>query len=176
MVRRSDRTFGEDERIMLGHLGFSYIGLIFLLMLFVPNLIWTKATPEGYSSESENRLLLIFERCGEVLTSCCALLFTDFNVHSWSNWTWWLIAAFVLMLIYEIWWMRYFFSKRTLKDFYSDIIGIPLAGATLPVISFFRLGIYGKFIFMIIADIILGIGHIGIHIQHLKEIKRGDIE
>lgn len=26
--------------------GFSYIGLIFLLMLFVPNLFWTKNKPE----------------------------------------------------------------------------------------------------------------------------------
>ena len=27
---------------MTGHLGFSYIGLIFLLLLFIPNMIWTK--------------------------------------------------------------------------------------------------------------------------------------
>ena len=24
----------------MGHLGFSYIGLIFLLMLFIPNILW----------------------------------------------------------------------------------------------------------------------------------------
>lgn len=27
---------------MLGHFGFSYVGLLFLVMLMVPNLIWTK--------------------------------------------------------------------------------------------------------------------------------------
>ncbi len=27
---------------MLGHLGFSYIGLIFLIALFIPNIIWIK--------------------------------------------------------------------------------------------------------------------------------------
>lgn len=34
---------------MFGHLGFSYVGLVFLLMLMIPNLIWTKNQPQGYS-------------------------------------------------------------------------------------------------------------------------------
>lgn len=33
---------------MTGHLGFSYVGLLFLLLLFIPNLIWTKNKPHGY--------------------------------------------------------------------------------------------------------------------------------
>ena len=51
-------------------------------------------------------------------------------------------------------------------------MGIPLAGATLPVAAFFLLGIYGRVIWLCIAAIILGIGHIGIHYQHSREIKR----
>ena len=30
------------------HFGFSYEGLLYLLMLFIPNIIWTKYKPEGY--------------------------------------------------------------------------------------------------------------------------------
>lgn len=30
------------------HLGFSYTGLIYLLMLFIPNIIWTKNQPKDY--------------------------------------------------------------------------------------------------------------------------------
>ena len=157
---------------MIGHLGFSYIGLIFLLLLFVPNIIWTKRKPHGYTSANENKVLMIFERAGEVLTTICVLIFDDFNLHSFSNWTWWLIAAFGYMAMDECWWVRYFHSERNLSDFYSSFLGIPLAGATLPVISFFLLGIYGKVILMLIAAIILGIGHIGIHSQHYKEICR----
>ncbi|MCM1162577.1 MAG: hypothetical protein NC412_15345 [Roseburia sp.] len=156
---------------MVGHFGFSYIGLIFLLLLFVPNIIWTRNKPQGYTSENENKILLFFERTGEVLTTICALIFDDFNLRGWSGWTWWLIAAFVLMVMYEVWWIRYFQSGRKLLDFYSSFLGVPLAGATLPVISFFLLGIYGKVIWLIIAAIILGIGHIGIHMQHNKEAK-----
>lgn len=77
------------------HFGFSYIGLIFLLMLMLPNIIWSKNKP----------------------------------------------------------------------------IGIPVAGATLPVVAFLLLGIYGRNIFLIISTIVLGIGHIGIHLNHKKELE-----
>lgn len=156
---------------MFGNLGFSYIGLLFLLMLFIPNMMWTGKKPQGYNPENENKILLVFERIGEMLTCCCALVFSDFNIHKWTPWSLWLAAAFLLMLMYEAWWVRYFRSERALANFYSDFLGIPLAGATLPVIAFFMLGIYGKVIWMLIATVILGIGHIGIHMQHRKELE-----
>jgi len=56
-----------------------------------------------------------------------------------------------------------------MKDFYSSFCGIPVAGATLPVIAFFLLGIYGSNVFLLVSVVILGIGHIGIHLQHKRE-------
>lgn len=155
---------------MFGHLGFSYVGLVFMIMLLIPNLIWTKKQPQGYSAANENKLFVVLERVGEVLTTCCVLIFSDFNLQGMSKWSLWLAAAFVLMVMYEVWWVRYFKSERKLADFYSSFLGVPVAGATLPVIAFFLLGIYGKVIWMIIACVILGIGHIGIHLQHRNEI------
>ncbi|MCI9396179.1 MAG: hypothetical protein HFI55_04590 [Lachnospiraceae bacterium] len=154
---------------MFGHLGFSYVGLIFMLMLLIPNLLWMKKQPQGYSAEKENRFLALLERVGEALTTCCALIFSDFNLRQWSNWSWWFVAASALMVMYEIWWIRYFKSERRLTDFYSSFLGIPVAGATLPVLAFFLLGVYGKVVWMLMASIILGIGHIGIHLQHRRE-------
>ncbi len=151
--------------------GFSYVGLIFLAMLMIPNLIWTKNLPKDYEKyvKNENKILLAFERIGEVLVSGLALIFKDFNLRSWTNWSWWLVAAAVLMVLYEIFWIRYFKSEKTMKDFYSSILGVPVAGATLPVIAFMLLGVYGKNPVMIAATAILGIGHIGIHLMHKKE-------
>lgn len=151
---------------MVGHIGFSYVGFLFLLLLFIPNIIWTKNLPEGYTSKNENKILLFFERTGEVSVCCCAVLFSDFNLHKWSAWSLWLAASVTFMFLYELWWIRYFRSPKELSDFYSSFLGIPYAGATLPVIAFFLLGIYGKIIWMLIATVILGIGHIGIHRQH----------
>ena len=78
---------------------------------------------------------------------------------------------FSIMIIYEFWWIRYFKSDKKLSDFYSSLFGIPVAGATLPVIAFFILGIYGESIAMLIAVAILGIGHIGIHLQHRADLE-----
>ena len=155
------------------HLGFSYIGLIFLLMLMTPNIIWTKFQPENYQHyvKNENKALLILERAGEALVTVTALIFADFNINTLSPWTLWLAASFLLMILYEIYWIRYFCSKRTMRDFYSSLLGIPVAGATLPVAAFFLLSIYGKNLILLISVIILGIGHIGIHLIHRKEAK-----
>lgn len=156
---------------MWGHLGFSYTGVVLLLMLFIPNAIWARKKPEGYDPGNENKMLLAFERVGEVLTSACALIFDDFNFHGWTPWTWWLVPVIVLMVMYLLWWERYFKHGQKLPDFYSSFLGIPVAGATLPVLAFFFLGIYGRVIWMLAAAVILGIGHIGIHIQHKRELK-----
>ena len=154
------------------NLGFSYTGLIFIAMLMIPNLIWTKNQPKDYEkyAANENKALQIFERVGEILVTCCALIFSDFNIGKISIWSLWLGAACILMMLYEIYWIRYFKSEKTMADFYRSLLGIPVAGATLPVAAFLLLGVYGRNIFMIISVIILGIGHIGIHLNHKKEI------
>ena len=84
--------------------GFSYVGLVFLTMLMVPNIIWAKNQPKDYDKYvvNENKVLLAFERLGEVAVSCIALVFTDFNFRTWSSWALWLVAAFALMVLYEI--------------------------------------------------------------------------
>lgn len=155
--------------------GFSYVGFIYLLMLFIPNLIWTKHQPEEYSeyAAKENKILVFLERTGEALTSCFALIFSDFNINFTSRiWNLWLLASFAAMILYEVYWVRYFKSKQTMKDFYSSLLGIPVAGATLPVIAFFLLGIYGKNPLLIASTIILGIGHIGIHLNHFYDLSK----
>ncbi len=151
--------------------GFSYVGLIYLAMLFIPNIIWAKNKPEGYEeyAKNENKILLAIERAGEVIISCLVLVISDTNIRPTSWWIGWLIASFLCMVLYEFYWLRYFKSKKTMADMYSSFAGFPVAGATLPVIAFFLLGIYASNLFIVIASLILGIGHIGIHLMHRSE-------
>jgi hypothetical protein len=155
------------------HLGFSYVGLIFLVMLMAPNLLWTKRQPQGYKDyvNHESKLLLAFERVGEALVTVLVLIFRDFNLSPLSPWSLWLAGSFLLMVLYELWWVRYFRSERTMADFYSSILGIPVAGATLPVIACLLLAVYGKNPLLFAAGVLLGIGHIGIHLRHRREIQ-----
>ena len=155
------------------YFGFSYIGFLFLLMLIIPNLLWSKNKPQDYDRYvvRENKILLTLERTGEILVSCFALICSDFNINRISFRICILILAFGLMILYEIYWIRYFKSKKTMGDFYSSLLKIPVAGATLPVMAFLLLGIYEKNIFLILSVVILGIGHIGIHFNHWKELQ-----
>lgn len=153
--------------------GFSYVGLVYLIMLFVPNIVWSRNQPKDYEeyAGNENSILLALERAGEALVSTFCLIFSDFNIGRISLWSIVLLVSFLMMIMYELYWIRYFKSKKTMQDMYSSFCGVPVAGATLPVLAFLLLGIYGRNVFMIISVIILGIGHIGIHLNHKKEIK-----
>ena len=155
--------------------GFSYVGLIYLIMLFVPNILWSRARPTDYGefAKEENPLLLTMERIGEIAVTCLALIFSDFNLRPWSEWSWWLVLSFTAMAFYEIYWIKYFRSERKMKDQYCSLLGIPVAGASLPIIVFLLLSIYGFNPILSAATIILGIGHIGIHLAHAKECRGG---
>ena len=157
------------------HFGFSYVGLIFLLMLFVPNFLWTNHMPKDYEqyAPNENKILLALERFGEVAVTALVLIFRDFNVQGLNPRLLWLIGAFVIMLLYECFWIRYFRSDQTMRDFYSSILGIPVAGATLPVIAVLLLAVYGRNPILFVSGVLLGIGHIGIHLNHKKEVSKG---
>lgn len=154
-------------------LGFSYVGALYLAMLFVPNLLWTRHKPQGYDAcaARESKLLQALERAGEVLVCPLVLLFSDFNLPAggFSPWCIWLALSFALMVLYEVFWLRYFRSPKTLRDFYSSLLGIPVAGATLPVAAFLLLAVYGKNPLLFAAAVILGVGHIGIHLRHRRE-------
>ncbi len=157
----------------MGHPGFSYIGLLWLLMLAVPNFLWARHQPQGYIARNENRLLVILERTGQVCVTGAALLFADTNPTAFTSWTCWLLASLLLMLLYLAWWIRYFRGSRRLAAFYSSFCGLPLAGATLPVLAFLLLGIYGRLIWLVLGTLLLGVGHIGIHLRHAREIGAG---
>ncbi|WP_347496274.1 hypothetical protein [Ruminococcus flavefaciens] len=154
--------------------GISVVGIVFLLMLFIPNIIWSKKQPEGYeeASKRENKVLLALERAGEALVSTLVLIDRRLDSFSISPRTGYMILALILMILYELYWRKYFRSSRTLADMYSDYCGFPLAGASLPVFAVFLLGIYACSVFLTAAAVVLGIGHIGIHLMHKKDIEK----
>ncbi len=171
-------AFGENKAYRIG---FSVTGFIFLLMLLIPNIYWAKkAKPENYEEESkkENKVLLFFERAGETLVTTALVIFPAINPYikilpeglffDWKIIIW--LAAFVLMILYEAYWIKYFKSSRTLRDQYSSFAGFPLAGASLPVISVILLGLYSGNLIILGSAVILGIGHIGIHWMHRRNV------
>lgn len=151
--------------------GLSIAGVVFLLMLFIPNIKWAKNQPVGYEdiSQRENRTLLAFERVGQVLATCSAVVFVCPEGFSFP-WVLWLAAAFPLMVLYEIAWIRYFKNGQRLYGMYQPLGPIPVPIASLPVVAFALLGVWHQSPIAVVSAIILGIGHIGIHLGHLREL------
>ena len=178
-LRMSSVLFGRNEPYRTG---FCITGMVFLIMLFVPNIIWAKkGKPAGYdeAAKRENKVLLAAERVGEAAVSVSLLIFTAIEPRvmmlpeglyfEWTMILW--ITAAVLMIMYECYWIRYFHSPKTMKDLYSSFAGAPVAGASLPVLAVLLLGLYSGNLVIIGASVVLGIGHIGIHIMHRRELQ-----
>lgn len=156
----------------MGGLGFSYIGLIFLCCLFIPNIFYGLNLPVDFKEIKENKILLVFERAGQVLTTTLVLIFDDLNIRKIDFWTIWLGAAGFLMLLYLMCWRRYFTGKHVSADFYRPFWGIPLPLAVLPVAAVFFLSVYARTVWLGAAAIVLGIGHIGITAQNWNVLKK----
>lgn len=111
--------------------GFSFVGLAFLLALFIPNLLWWRfGIPQGYSTAGESRVLGIIERTGQVLVTGTALAFDNTNLRPWTPWSWWLVGAVALMAAYEVAWVRYFLSAHHARLLPSAARVAGAAGAT----------------------------------------------
>jgi hypothetical protein len=151
--------------------GFSIVGVAFLAMLFVPNIRWAKNQPQGYDeiAAHEDKTLLALERAGQVLTTTSAVVFVCPRGFS-LPWLLWLLAALLLMVLYEVAWVRYFRNGERLDGMYQPLGPIPVPIASLPVAAFLLLGIWYQSPIAAISAVILGIGHIGIHLGHLREL------
>jgi hypothetical protein len=155
----------------MGSFGFSYTGLIFLLCLFVPNILYVLYPPKDKIKVPENKILLAFERTGQALCTILVLIFDNFNIHEINYWATWLGLAALLMAAYLLCWARYFLGPHESKDFFRPFLDIPLPLAVLPVAAIFLLSVYGKVLWLGISAVILGIGHIGITAQNWTNFK-----
>lgn len=155
----------------MGKFGFSYVGLIFLCCLFIPNILYIFFPPKDNTDIENNKALLFFERTGQALCTILLLAFVNLNIHRLDYWTIWLGLALMLMLLYLLCWVRYFLGTHQSRDFFRPFLGVPLPLAVLPVAAVLLLSVYGKLVWLGIAAIILGIGHIGITAQHSAAFK-----
>ena len=68
-----------------------------MTMIQIPNIMWARRKPEGYDPSGERKILLIFERTGQVLSTAAILLFSDTNPRKWEPWLIWFGLSTVMM-------------------------------------------------------------------------------
>lgn len=85
-------------------------------------------------------------------------MLSDFNIHGWSAWSFWLIAT-GFMILHECWWIRYFQKQQDMEVVpYSSFYGILRCRCDIAGRLLLFLGLYGRVIWLI-AAVIIGIGH-----------------
>ena len=155
----------------MGTIGFSFVGLVYLILMFAPNILWMRAAKEPPKLIKEPVALVWMERIGQVGIVVCALMFRDYDRLTLSPRLFLLFGAFLLLILYDLWWLRCFKNGLREEDLYSTFLGIPIAGAILPVAGLLLLGLYGGVIWTILASVILGAGHIPISYLNWKDLQ-----
>jgi hypothetical protein len=120
-------------------------------------------------SPKENPLLLALERVGQAGTTIAALVAPASESPGAPRLTC-LGASLLVMLLYEISWLRYFRTDRTAADLYRSLGPVPLPLAVLPVLGFMLLAFYEVHVLLLGAVTVLGVGHVGIHWQHARRL------
>ena len=153
----------------------SWIGIVYLLALIGPNLIWTRNRPKDFEDYPvrENVLFRSLARSGETLLTCTALIFTGNSVLPLTVRSLWLLASAVLMVLCEVFWFRYLRGEKTMESFYARFLGLPAAAAILPTAAFLLLAVYDRNLLLGISAVVMGIGNIGLHLQYHKAVLRG---
>lgn len=150
--------------------GFSWLGVAFVVALFLPNIIWAKNRPRNADPQwGQSSVALGLERLGQILVCAAAITCARLQLGTWRSASWMIVAAAALMVAYEVWWARYFKEHRNDPGFYSGFIYIPVSGAFLSLGSFLLLGIFAQDLLLIASVGVLAIGRAGVDQAHKKE-------
>lgn len=169
-VRVSSIIFGENKPYRLG---ISATGLICLVLFIIPKLIWEKKNPvRELIKENSNKVLSLMAQYGQIAVLIVLLLFKSSDPYikvlpegfyfDWTIVVW--TVSVILMILYEIRGIICICSKRKRRDLYSSFAGFPVAGAVLPVLAAFLLGLYSMNYILMAVSVIWGTGFTGTRI------------
>lgn len=136
-------------------------GIIFPLLILIPNLVWMiMPKPESIPTSEEPVLLTIIENIGRFAT----LLIPLFYAVQWQKkFTIPVLAVMtILLLIYYSAWMRYFIHQREVEWLSKSLFGIPLPLAVAPSLFFILSSYLLDSWWMLAASVLFGISHVWI--------------
>jgi hypothetical protein len=151
---------------------FYWISLIIPTVVLAPNLLWFLFPPINMPASEEIKepiTLTILENIGRVGVIIIPL-FYPIVVDDASQYC--LIAMIVLLLVYYVGWFRFFIKGRNYADGFLPLrwIPIPIPMAVCPVMYFILSAVLLKSILMLMAALVLGIGHILISYREYQRI------
>ena len=139
----------------------SFVGMLIALALLAPNLLLAFWPPRDAFPDVSGRFLLLAERVGQV--SCLVLAAISWDNGSITNG--WLIPTWFCIAVYGVLWGRFLGDGRLVRDLYAPLWRIPIPMAIFPTIAFFGLALRDGSWLLIIATIVLAVGHLPMSIR-----------
>lgn len=154
---------------------FSPLGVAYLCLLFIPNILWARrqrASPK-VAAARESPVLALFERVGQAMTTMAAVVEPAARHAGPARvmCLMCLMVSIVAIALYEVAWLQYFRAPIGSASIYSKLGPIPQPLAILPVLGFSLLALYQEHWVLVVSVLTLGVGHIGIHVVHARELR-----
>lgn len=138
-----------------------------LLVVFFPPTI--KLADEPQPNDTRLQILTVIERIGQV--GCWVIpFFYQLTLASVID-----AVSLAIMIgalaLYYTGWIRYLVLGRAEELLYSSLLGIPIPMAVMPVIYFLSASVLLGSIWLMLAAVMLGVGHISVTLLHYGSTK-----
>lgn len=154
-------------------MGFSVTGLIIALAIFLPSILLGIVAPKGMPAggvKDAGGMIVLLERLGQI--GCLALTVMAGSHFARSALSIWLVLMVLCIAGYYALWGRYLAKGRLLVWLYRPWGILPVPMAVLPVLAFSLAALWGRFLLLGIAAMVLAAGHIANSLHIYKELKR----
>ncbi len=143
-------------------MGFSLTGLGIVAAIFLPNLLLLPFPPRGAAPIRPPAPLVIriLERLGQA--GCVAVPVISQQAFDSARIDGWFVLMLVSIALYEFLWVRYLPRGRTYAVLFGPLGVIPVPMALFPVLAFGFAAAWSRSIWIGIAAIVLGVGHLAV--------------
>jgi len=153
-------------------MGFSIIGLLLAVSIYLPNLLFIifppKNVPDGLKDAGIIYTVLV--RIGQA--GCLVLLvISKDNYLNVSIDIWFILMAICILAYYSLW-IRYVIKGHAFSLAFKPLVFLPIPMAIFPVFAFGFAALWGKSIILGIVVALLAIGHF-VNSRHTYKLIKG---
>lgn len=141
---------------------FNFIGLVFVLVLLVPNIIFAVTHKDGFENSYHNKAVELFEQIGRF--GCFAFMFL--SVPGLTHGFWfeggkaaYIIGGSVLLLIYCLGWAVFWKESSVRKALLLSIV---------PSVLFLESGILTLNVLLIVLSVVFSVCHVTLSYKNAK--------
>lgn len=158
-------------------MGFSMVGTVTAVLMLFPSIIFfIKFPPKNVPSDIKDAptFFTILEKIGQA--SCFALMIASNDYFKLDNINIFMILMIICILIYYGIWIRYVVQGQEFYLIWKPFLFIPIPLAVFPVCAFGFAALWGKYIWLGIATVILAIGHCAVTWNSYKQVNEHNVK